>query len=272
MNEPITYVGIDAHKRELHVAMLVGDASTPVTWTARNEPRAIDRLRRKLERAAPRARRGHRSLGSGGGGVYMSPFGVPYFTVSDSGALTYVPTPDDTLVWVDEAGTERPAADERAAYEHPRVSPDGRLIAVDFGDDRQVWILDVERQIRTPLTTEGANFLPTWTPDGGRVVFVRTGQWDMYWKAADGTNDAEPLLEMPYLQAPGSFSPGGILAYYEIHPETSRDLWTLEPGRDPQPFLVTASSEAQPSFSPDGQWIAYSFRTLGNLAISGFAN
>ena len=53
MNEPITYVGIDAHKRELHVAMLVGDASEPVTWTARNEPRAIDRLRRKLERAAP---------------------------------------------------------------------------------------------------------------------------------------------------------------------------------------------------------------------------
>ena len=47
MNEPITYVGIDAHKRELHVAMLVGEASTPVTWTARNEPRAIDRLRRK---------------------------------------------------------------------------------------------------------------------------------------------------------------------------------------------------------------------------------
>ena len=53
MTEPITYVGIDAHKRELHVAMLVGDASTPVTWTARNEPRAIDRLRRRLERAAP---------------------------------------------------------------------------------------------------------------------------------------------------------------------------------------------------------------------------
>ncbi len=53
VNEPITYVGIDAHKRELHVAMLVGPASAPVTWTARNEPRTIDRLRRKLERAAP---------------------------------------------------------------------------------------------------------------------------------------------------------------------------------------------------------------------------
>ena len=53
MTEPITYVGIDAHKRELHVAMLIGAEVTPVTWKVANEPRAIDRLRRKLERAAP---------------------------------------------------------------------------------------------------------------------------------------------------------------------------------------------------------------------------
>ena len=55
MSEAITYVGIDAHKRELHVAMLSGAEATPVTWKLANEPRAIDRLRRKLERAAPGA-------------------------------------------------------------------------------------------------------------------------------------------------------------------------------------------------------------------------
>ena len=37
MNETITYVGIDAHARELHVAMLVGDAATPVMWKVANE-------------------------------------------------------------------------------------------------------------------------------------------------------------------------------------------------------------------------------------------
>ena len=55
MTEPITYVGIDAHKRELHVAMLVGTATTPVSWKLANEARAIDRFRRKLEREAPGA-------------------------------------------------------------------------------------------------------------------------------------------------------------------------------------------------------------------------
>jgi transposase len=53
MSELITYVGIDAHKRELHVAMLIGTTTTPVMWTVANEPKAIDRLRRKLEREAP---------------------------------------------------------------------------------------------------------------------------------------------------------------------------------------------------------------------------
>ena len=33
MSELTTHVGIDAHKAELHVAMLAPDATTPVTLT-----------------------------------------------------------------------------------------------------------------------------------------------------------------------------------------------------------------------------------------------
>lgn len=50
MHEGNTYVGIDVHKRDLHVAILLGTAATPVTWTVANEPKAIQRLHRKLER------------------------------------------------------------------------------------------------------------------------------------------------------------------------------------------------------------------------------
>jgi transposase len=48
-----TYVGIDAHKKDLFLAMLVGTQTTPVTWTIANEPNAIRRVVRKLEREAP---------------------------------------------------------------------------------------------------------------------------------------------------------------------------------------------------------------------------
>lgn len=52
MADVITYVGIDAHKKDLQVARLVGHARTPETWTVANERRAIDRLMRKLAREA----------------------------------------------------------------------------------------------------------------------------------------------------------------------------------------------------------------------------
>ena len=32
MSESITYAGIETHARELHVALLGGDATTPMTW------------------------------------------------------------------------------------------------------------------------------------------------------------------------------------------------------------------------------------------------
>ena len=53
MKQVTTYVGIDAHKKDLFLAMLVGTEAAPVSWTAPNEPKAVKRLVRKLERAAP---------------------------------------------------------------------------------------------------------------------------------------------------------------------------------------------------------------------------
>jgi transposase len=53
MKHVTTFVGIDAHKKDLFVAMLVGHEQTPVTWQLANEPKAVHRLVRKLERDAP---------------------------------------------------------------------------------------------------------------------------------------------------------------------------------------------------------------------------
>ncbi len=53
MKQVTTYVGIDAHKKDLFIAMLIGNQTTPVTWQLANEPQAVRRLVRKLEREAP---------------------------------------------------------------------------------------------------------------------------------------------------------------------------------------------------------------------------
>jgi transposase len=53
MKQVTTYVGIDAHKKDLFIAMLIGHERTPVTWQLANDPNAVRRLVRKLEREAP---------------------------------------------------------------------------------------------------------------------------------------------------------------------------------------------------------------------------
>ncbi|MDF2759761.1 MAG: Transposase family protein [Thermomicrobiales bacterium] len=53
MEQVTTYVGIDAHKKDLFIALLVGDQATPMTWQVANEPQAVRRLARKIEREAP---------------------------------------------------------------------------------------------------------------------------------------------------------------------------------------------------------------------------
>ena len=53
MTQVTTYVGIDAHKKDLFIAMLMGTQKTPVTWQLANEPQGVKRLVRKLEREAP---------------------------------------------------------------------------------------------------------------------------------------------------------------------------------------------------------------------------
>jgi transposase len=53
MEQVTTFVGIDAHKKDLFIAMLIGPTPTPVTWQLANEPKAVRRLVRTLEREAP---------------------------------------------------------------------------------------------------------------------------------------------------------------------------------------------------------------------------
>jgi Transposase len=51
----ITWVGLDAHKATIQVAMLLPGRAEPVQWQVANEPRDVRRLVRKIQRAAPGA-------------------------------------------------------------------------------------------------------------------------------------------------------------------------------------------------------------------------
>lgn len=54
MNEGITYVGMDVHKKDISVAMLLPGKDSPVQWKVANEPKAVRRMVKKMVRLLER--------------------------------------------------------------------------------------------------------------------------------------------------------------------------------------------------------------------------
>jgi len=210
------------------------------------------------------------------GVLQASSTGATQYSFSDNGALVYIPgrslaVERGKLVWVDRKGTEQPIAAPERSFVRPRVSPDGRRLAVAIADAGfQIWIYDLDRETLTRLTFEGGiNLDPVWTPDGKRIAFESGGPGNLFWQAADGSGKAERLTTNEYGQLPVSWSPDGqVLAFVELSPSTGRDIWTLRlDDRKPQAFLQTPFSEGAPAFSPDGRWLAYGSDESGRPEI-----
>ncbi|MCG8608043.1 serine/threonine-protein kinase [bacterium] len=193
--------------------------------------------------------------------------GAATFAFSKDGTFVYLSglaiTSDRMLMWVDRQGKTTALSVEPADYGHPRLSPNGQLVAVDMGPgsgNADIWIYNVESGRRIRLTFDEGGVHPVWTPDGKRVAFNRQqGDGTISWKRADGSGDTEQLVKNQHPVNAISWSPDGqILAMEENHLESGMNILTFSlKERRTQPFLVTPYNERSPMFSPDGKWIAY---------------
>jgi Tol biopolymer transport system component/predicted Ser/Thr protein kinase len=197
-------------------------------------------------------------------GVESRASGATQYSISATGLLAYVPGgvqgAQRRLVWVSRNGTEQPLAAPVRAYESPRLSPDGRRLAVSA--EGQIWLYDFSREILTRFTFEGtSNNRPVWTPDGKRIAFYsnKEGLLNIFWQKADGSGGLERLTSSENTQVPHSWSPDGqLLAIQNIDPSVGLDIWIMRlSDRKAQPFLRTPFRKLTPRFSPDGHWLAY---------------
>ncbi len=203
--------------------------------------------------------------------------GAAQYSLSATGSLVYVPggvqATQLRLVWVSRNGAERPLAAPVHLYRNPRLSPDGRRVAVGIEEqEEQVWLYDLSQETLTRLTFEGnENIYPVWTPDGKRIAFKsnKEGPGNLFWQLADGSGGLERLTTSAYPNFPSSWSPDGqLLAFIKVNPTTGSDLWVLRMSdRKAQPFLRTPFNEAVPRFSPDGRWLAYISDESGRYEI-----
>src|SRR5207245_767873 len=162
------------------------------------------------------------------------------------------------------------------AYIAPRVSPDGRQIAVEVAElalvNSDVWVYDRAQHTRTRLTFDQSAHRPIWTPDGRRIVYSRGqfGQGDLYWIPADGSGPAELLLVAPEDQWAGDVTPDGrTLLFRSGGGGPVRSIYTLslQGPRTAQPFLANQFDKHTTSLSPGGHWVAYVSNELGRPEV-----
>ncbi len=209
--------------------------------------------------------------------VMTQPTGAGHFAFSETGCLIYL-TGDAQkvqrqLVRLDTAGGVHPVGIPERAIEEPRLSPDGRRLAIGIrASTNDIWIYDFARSTLTRVTFEADNFAAIWTPDGERLTFSsnRSGPCQIYWRAADGTGPDERIVGGDYDLVPGSWSAdGAVLIFTEYHPETGASIWMCSPRQDtaPQRLVRSSFNEYSPALSPDNRRLAYTSDESGRAEV-----
>ena len=172
------------------------------------------------------------------------------------------------LTWFDRHGKQVGLVGPPQLVANPKLSPDGRRVAVDQTDANgrnvNIWIHD--------LTTDAVariGFGPwleqvtVWSPDGKQVIYTSNEKlfFSLYRKHSDGSGATENIVDFKTpQQGPWDWSRDGkyILA------RKDRELWYVTlPDLQAHQLLQTPWLVRNAQFSPDGKFVAYASSETG---------
>jgi serine/threonine protein kinase len=191
------------------------------------------------------------------------------FSVSENGVLVFQSAADSPsrFVWFDAAGKELGQLPE-VGYRDPRISPDGRFLAVSSDDDlngkRSIRVYDLKRGVSTRLAASGE--MPVWSRDGKKVTYIVVSgkTYTMEQIPFDGSGSALTLLKGGKM-IPNDWTPDGHLVFMNF--ETSAAELAVYSASDKKTAIVDPGAEAQ--FSPDGKWLAAQMKQ-GEIIVQPF--
>ncbi len=162
-------------------------------------------------------------------------------------------------------GTFEPVASGNNWHTSPAWSPDGsRLAFVSTGHDAEnsgIWTIDVKDPMVPPwnLTHVAASVWltdPAWSTDAQFIAC--SGEGGIYVVPSTG---GDPVLVAADASAP-SWGPDGRMAFVR-----GGDLWVRESDGRERALTLSAETEGDPSWSPQGAWIAFGSNRAGNWDI-----
>jgi Tol biopolymer transport system component len=202
-------------------------------------------------------------------------------SVSETGVLMFgsgVAGLSNQIGWYDRNGKSIGSVGMPGGFD-PAISPDEKLVAFrrpTGGGGNDIWVHDLNRGTETRFTSDpSSNVEPFWSPKGDRIVFAsnRSGVFNLYQKATNGSGQDEPLLPNSLVNFPSQWSRDGkFILYQETDPKNRLDLWALPAegataDRKPIPFLRTEFNELFGRLSPDSHWMAFTSDRSGRREV-----
>ena len=142
----------------------------------------------------------------------------------------------------------------------PEVSPDNRYIAYTRSDGQNtdtIWVMD--RYGMNPHKIYQDGWDPTWSPDSSRILFATMdgGKAQLATINLDGSG-FQQLTELPDLRGRSDWSDDGLHIITYSGKSWERELFIMNPDGSGLRQVGLAGGNSQgPSFSPDGEWIAF---------------
>ena len=205
--------------------------------------------------------------------------GFAMVTVSSRGTLAYVTDslgdPLKQLVWLDRTGHAILATNEHHRYVSASLSPDDRQAALTIqGESQDLWIYSFERGTLSRLTSgEGTEFDPMWSRDGRELFYVLDSPpFELHRIAVGAPDSGRPIWDEPAeLDTTHiAVSPDGrTIAFTLTEEQTGLNVYARPlDGSEPQSSMRAGrSDELYPSFSPDGNWLAYQSNETGRPEV-----
>jgi dipeptidyl aminopeptidase/acylaminoacyl peptidase len=210
--------------------------------------------------------------------------GAADFSVSGEGAIAFQRyISRSQLVWVDRTGKQLATiGPANINVKSARLSPDGRRLATAIYDlergQQDLWIFDVKTNSGRRLSADPAlRDAPVWSPDSRTLAFLcqADGNPPKVHVRGLGEKDLDEMMPAADFQMPADWSPDGRFVAYvntgfpRSANETQGDVWVfdLARGRKPFPLLNTQFHEANPAFSPDGKWLAFTSNESGRAEL-----
>ena len=179
------------------------------------------------------------------------------FSASQNGMVVIQSTSafSTRLLWFDASGNQVGQV-MGSGYWSPRLSPDGRFLAVAADDAKNgkyyIHVIDLARGASTRLTDEGSEETPVWSRDGKRIAFTSAEgkSVTIYETPADGSSSPRKLLSGS-LKMINDWSPDGRLVYMDF----ARGTPFLGVYSESDHHVTEFAIGAEARISPDGKWI-----------------